>query len=258
MVARPVILACVTLLLHIAVVNGALAYYYPSLEYQVTRNNSHNLSQGWRVYGDRILHRELVKRSYKLFQVVTADLRYPSWGYTNATITQVLALDQVTDGTGGYANITRGGAGLHEVVLRFKSQRNHSFSFIIEIYGRDVIASSVYMSVYNGCVEGQPGSKNLFIIMMAGGFAGIISWGVIIPLDVIKSRIQSDDPLNPKYKGMLDCFVKSYRRDGLAVFGRGFLVNTLRAFPVNGAIFVGFEWSYGMCKNIGEGLSLQN
>nr|CAD7438345.1 unnamed protein product [Timema bartmani] len=258
MVARPVILACVTLLLHIAVVNGALAYYYPSLEYQVTRNNSHNLSQGWRVYGDRILHRELVKRSYKLFQVVTADLRYPSLGYTNATITQVLALDQVTDGTGGYANITRGGAGLHEVVMRFKSQRNHSFSFIIEIYGRDVIASSVYMSVYNGCIEGQPGSKNLFMIMVAGGFAGIISWGVIIPLDVIKSRIQSDDPLNPKYKGTLDCFIKSYRHDGLAVFGRGFLVNTLRAFPVNGAIFVGFEWSYSMCKNISEGLALQN
>jgi hypothetical protein len=31
---------------------------------------------------------------------------------------------------------------------------------------------------------------------------GLISWQAIIYSDVIKSRIQSDDPTNPKYKGI--------------------------------------------------------
>ena len=31
---------------------------------------------------------------------------------------------------------------------------------------------------------------------------GLLSWQAIIYSDVVKSRIQSDDPTNPKYKGI--------------------------------------------------------
>ena len=34
----------------------------------------------------------------------------------------------------------------------------------------------------------------------------------IIYLDVVKSRVQADDPLRPLYKGTLDCVRQSYKR----------------------------------------------
>ena len=67
----------------------------------------------------------------------------------------------------------------------------------------------------------------------------MLSWGAIIYLDVVKSRIQSDDPVNPKYNGMIDTFRKCYREGGIRIFGRGFTAMSLRAFPLNGATFLG-------------------
>lgn len=40
---------------------------------------------------------------------------------------------------------------------------------------------------------------------------------------------------------MYDCFIKSYNKEGLGVFTRGFVVVSLRAFPINGIIFLGYE-----------------
>lgn len=71
--------------------------------------------------------------------------------------------------------------------------------------------------------------------------SGVISWAAIMPLDVVKSRIQTDNPLQPQYKGMYDCFKKSYKIDGWRVFTKGFTIVALRAFPVNGAVFVAYE-----------------
>ena len=61
----------------------------------------------------------------------------------------------------------------------------------------------------------------------------------VIYLDVVKSRIQADDPSNPRYKSMADCFVQCYRESGLKIFTRGLVAVSLRAFPLNGATFVG-------------------
>ena len=56
---------------------------------------------------------------------------------------------------------------------------------------------------------------------------------------MVKSRIQADDPMNPKYNGMVDTFRKLYKENGIRVFGRGLIVMSLRAFPLNGATFLG-------------------
>jgi hypothetical protein len=37
----------------------------------------------------------------------------------------------------------------------------------------------------------------------------------VIYLDVVKSRIQADDPEKPAYKGTVDCFKKCYREGGI-------------------------------------------
>ncbi len=61
----------------------------------------------------------------------------------------------------------------------------------------------------------------------------------VIYLDVVKSRMQADDPLSPRYKSMLDCFRQCYAEGGPRIFLRGMVAVSLRAFPLNGATFVG-------------------
>ncbi|XP_063222214.1 probable salivary secreted peptide [Bacillus rossius redtenbacheri] len=132
MTATRGLVLCGLVLLGLAAVHGALPYYYPFL----THASNHSVAQGWRQFGDRILHRELVRRSASFLRVVTQEWRWPPKGLANATITYVSAADLLQDGTGGYVNVTFGGVGLREVGLRFKSQRGSGFSFLVEVYGR--------------------------------------------------------------------------------------------------------------------------
>mmetsp|Transcript_2208 Transcript_2208/g.2945 ORF Transcript_2208/g.2945 Transcript_2208/m.2945 type:complete len:289 (+) Transcript_2208:96-962(+) len=77
---------------------------------------------------------------------------------------------------------------------------------------------------------------------VAGGAAGFGFWGIWYPLETMKTRIQSDNP-DPKlrnYKGILDCFGKTYAENGLKSFYKGYLPSIARAVPVNAAIFTGF------------------
>ena len=57
----------------------------------------------------------------------------------------------------------------------------------------------------------------------------------MLPIDVVKSRIQADCPTNPKYQGMLHCFKVSYETEGLQVFYRGLGPIAIRALIVNAA-----------------------
>ena len=79
-----------------------------------------------------------------------------------------------------------------------------------------------------------------FSLILAGGVSGVLAWIVTYPFDVVKSRIQSDGVKgsDQQYKGMIHCFKKSYRQDGITVFFRGLSATLLRAFPVNAATFL--------------------
>uniref|UniRef100_A0ABI8A574 Solute carrier family 25 member 45 n=1 Tax=Felis catus TaxID=9685 RepID=A0ABI8A574_FELCA len=49
-------------------------------------------------------------------------------------------------------------------------------------------------------------------VLVAGGFAGIASWAVATPLDVIKSRLQMAGLKRGAYRGVLDCMSSDHRR----------------------------------------------
>uniref|UniRef100_A0A161MGZ3 Solute carrier family 25 member 45 isoform x2 n=1 Tax=Triatoma infestans TaxID=30076 RepID=A0A161MGZ3_TRIIF len=85
--------------------------------------------------------------------------------------------------------------------------------------------------------------------VIAGGLAGIVSWVIAMPLDVIKSRIQADNLTNPKYKGMYDCFLKSYHEFGPSIFMKGICATTLRAFPTNSITFLVFQYCMDSCED---------
>lgn len=64
---------------------------------------------------------------------------------------------------------------------------------------------------------------------------------MVLPIDVVKSRIQADCPINPKYRGMVDCIRVSYKTEGLPVFFRGFYAIAFRALIVNAATFYVYQ-----------------
>jgi len=74
-------------------------------------------------------------------------------------------------------------------------------------------------------------------VLLSGGLSGQIGWFLCCPLDVVKSRLQSDGVTGVEYKGMVDCFRKTYRREGIRGFYKGLLPSLVRAFPVNAATF---------------------
>lgn len=70
---------------------------------------------------------------------------------------------------------------------------------------------------------------------------GTVTWVSVLPIDVVKSRIQADCPNNPKYRGMIDCIRVSYLQEGWQVFFRGFYAIAARALIVNAATFLVYE-----------------
>ena len=110
---------------------------------------------------------------------------------------------------------------------------------------RDVPSFGFYFATYDGlCQLIAAGSRkpvdNLgpIALCIAGGFSGIAAWVISYPVDVVKSRIQVDGVIGKKeYTGMMDCFRKSYRAEGIFVFSKGLNSTMLRAFPVNAATF---------------------
>jgi len=75
--------------------------------------------------------------------------------------------------------------------------------------------------------------------MIAGGTAGVAMWSLVIPPDVIKSRLQSAP--EGTYKGMLDCTRKTIAQDGVRALWKGLGPAMARAFPANAATFLGVE-----------------
>ncbi|KAF2881610.1 hypothetical protein ILUMI_24553 [Ignelater luminosus] len=120
---------------------------------------------------------------------------------------------------------------------------------VIPMLYRDVPTSGAYTFVYETLLP-RGDNPALWKQVIAGGLAGVTSWICTIPFDVIKSRIQSDNPNNPQYKGMIDCFQKSFKAEGPGVFVKGFWLIIARAFPVNAAVFLGYEYCLALFKSI--------
>ena len=107
---------------------------------------------------------------------------------------------------------------------------------------RDLPALVVYMGVYESLFlrlhkSSFTDDSGVLASLLAGGTAGVMSWGVIMPLDVIKSNLQADFS-RVKYKGMVDCAQQVYKLGGFKAFFSGFVVNSIRAFPVNAVTFL--------------------
>jgi len=84
----------------------------------------------------------------------------------------------------------------------------------------------------------KPGIGQFLIDFMAGGIAGAVSKTVTAPIERVKLVIQTQDA-NPKirsgevprYTGIVNCFTRIAKEQGIAAFWRGNGVNIIRYFP---------------------------
>ncbi|XP_013406148.1 solute carrier family 25 member 45-like isoform X3 [Lingula anatina] len=110
---------------------------------------------------------------------------------------------------------------------------------------RDIPAYGLYLLVYEAMYDGMQRTQlfdkhGIFASLFAGGWAGVISWSVIIPFDVIKSRIQADMH-GLVYKSTTDCIRKTYQEGGYRIFFTGLVVTAIRGFPTCAVTFLGYS-----------------
>jgi solute carrier family 25 carnitine/acylcarnitine transporter 20/29 len=79
---------------------------------------------------------------------------------------------------------------------------------------------------------------------VAGGLAGVVAWGLVYPVDVVKSRLQAQ-PLAPGTAPLgLSAVTRALiAEQGAAGLFRGLSATLLRAFPLNAVTFLGYEWA---------------
>lgn len=94
----------------------------------------------------------------------------------------------------------------------------------------------------------SPGSAILY-----GAAAGYALWAVIYPIDMVKSRMQTDG-FSPsdgqKYRSTLQCVRTVWKSEGISAFTRGLGPTLIRSPFANGATFLGFEMATRLLNSI--------
>ncbi|CAF0938033.1 unnamed protein product [Rotaria sordida] len=104
----------------------------------------------------------------------------------------------------------------------------------------------VYFCTYDGLMRVLRSEKNskenisAWRTILAGGTAGLFSWLIGMPADVVKSRLQSA-PSDKYPNGARDVFRELIKKEGFGALYKGTAAILIRAFPANAACFLGYE-----------------
>lgn len=114
---------------------------------------------------------------------------------------------------------------------------------------------------------GSEGKNETVDVLLCGGLAGIVTWASIFPLDVVKTRVQTQmvgvegapllgggggDAGEGKIRrlGAWQTAREAYKEGGARVFFRGLGVCSVRAFVVNAVQWAAYEW---IMTELGQG-----
>lgn len=114
---------------------------------------------------------------------------------------------------------------------------------------RESVGLGIYFATYEALIARELGLNKAiqrkdipgWKLCLFGGLSGYTLWIGIYPVDVLKSKLQTDNLNKPSYKGSLDVFRDIWSKNGIKGFYRGFIPTILRAAPANGATFAMFE-----------------
>jgi len=137
--------------------------------------------------------------------------------------------------------------GTYEASCRFFSKRNETLK---PSSGMQLVDHSSIVAE----VDAKANQLQWYAPLVAGALAGVISWIVTFPFDVVKTRVQSVDlsslsrsqssgPIASRhpFRSAMSTIVHSYQTEGPSVFFRGLSPTLIRAVPVNAVTFAVFE-----------------
>lgn len=108
---------------------------------------------------------------------------------------------------------------------------------------REIPSIGIYFASYSTAkdrLQKAFGAKySTLVTLIAGGISGVLCWGSIYPIDVVKTRIQISDSQGKAR--MLGVAKQMYRENGIGGFFAGFTPTMIRAFYVNGIVFLAYE-----------------
>lgn len=127
-------------------------------------------------------------------------------------------------------------------ILRAKGLKGMYRGTTVQLF-RDIPASASYFAIFEySSFYGHkhlPSVNSQLINFVSGGLAGVLSWTLILPFDVMKSRVQADVKGNV-YKGLWDCAKRSVKAEGLSVLYSGYSAVATRAFLVNSVTLLAY------------------
>jgi solute carrier family 25 (mitochondrial carnitine/acylcarnitine transporter), member 20/29 len=87
---------------------------------------------------------------------------------------------------------------------------------------------------------------------IAGGLSGSLTWAIVYPVDLIKSRIQTAALTTPHSQlRMIHVATNIVQQHGVSHLFRGLNITLLRALPVNGTIFPVYEFTLQQMTRLG-------
>ena len=139
-----------------------------------------------------------------------------------------------------------------------KIYANRGIRSIFRGYGptclRESHGTGIYFFTYESLVrrelandlslEGRRDKIAPWKLCLFGAAAGYSMWLTAYPIDVVKSRLQTDGfGAAQKYRNSLDCARQTLAREGVRAFWRGFSPVLIRAAPANAATFLCYEYT---------------
>jgi solute carrier family 25 carnitine/acylcarnitine transporter 20/29 len=86
---------------------------------------------------------------------------------------------------------------------------------------RDAVGYGFYFGAYEGVKRLFPKPDGNAAILVAGGVAGCATWASVYPLDVVKTRVQTQVAGRGRAAGSWECARAAWREGGVRVFFDG-------------------------------------
>jgi len=113
--------------------------------------------------------------------------------------------------------------------------------------GREMIGASTYFTVYEILtrirknmvdLDAQTQAFKICSSLVIGGLNGAIMWTVMLPIDIIKSRVQAE--VSEK-RGTMEIIKQVHKEGGIQAFYRGWRPSIARAVPAHAAVIGTYE-----------------
>mmetsp|Transcript_12348 Transcript_12348/g.12394 ORF Transcript_12348/g.12394 Transcript_12348/m.12394 type:complete len:133 (+) Transcript_12348:269-667(+) len=109
---------------------------------------------------------------------------------------------------------------------------------------RDSIAYGVYFGTYSTLkskIIGDQPNPSILKILLCGALTGEVFWITVYPIDLCKTKIQSDPFRGGKFTGLIPTAKEIYRLEGFKGFYRGYITCVCRTPFSSGFTFVTVE-----------------